>query len=339
MNLILNKDYKSFLTELKTKIAQGRYQAARAVNRELIFLYHHIGSEILTRQKTLGWGAKIIDQLSTDLRTAFPEMKGFSSTNLKYMRLFAETFTVDEISQQLADQLPWFHIVIIMTKLKLPKERKFYIQNAIKFGWSRNILEIQIDTNLFGRQGKSINNFKNKLPPLQSDLAENTLKDPYIFDFLSIGQAAHEREIEKELISHIEKFLLELGEGFAFMGRQYHLHVDDEDYYLDLLFYHVKLRCYIVVELKAGKFKPEYAGKMNFYLSAVDELLKHPDDAPSIGIILCRSKKGISAEYALRDLHKPIGLAEYRLTEHLPKNIQTALPSIEELEALLKNDK
>jgi predicted nuclease of restriction endonuclease-like (RecB) superfamily len=217
-------------------------------------------------------------------------------------------------------------------------ERMFYINETRINGWSRNILSMQIETNLFKRQGNAVTNFNDKLPIAQSDLAQNTLKNPYLFDFLSLGKNAHEREVEKGLVAHIEKFLLELGEGFAFLGRQYHLQIEDQDFYIDLLFYHIKLRCFVVIELKSGKFKPEYAGKMNFYLSSVDDLLRSPGDNPSIGLILCRSKVGVVAEYALRDMTKPIGLAEYRLEDTLPENLQTLLPTIEELEAELAKD-
>lgn len=301
-------------------------------------LYHHIGIEILTKQAAYGWGAKIIDQLSKDLSLAFPEMKGFSTRNLKYMRLFAQTYPDTQFVQQAAAQLPWFHLVVLIERIKDKKERLFYIQHAIKYGWSRPVLIHQIELNLYGRQGKAVNNFKNSLPSPHSDLANKMLKDPYIFDFLSIGKEAHEREIEKSLIQHIEKFLLELGEGFAFLGRQYHLTVNSKDFYIDLLFYHVKLRSYIVIELKADEFQPEHAGKMNFYLSAVDEHLKHPSDNPSIGLILCKTKDQVLAEYALRDVNKAIGLSEYRLSKALPKNLKTVLPTIEELEAELSKN-
>lgn len=334
----LSREYTEFLEALKTRVSLSQYKAVRAVNRELILLYHYIGSELLKRQKEYKWGSKVIDKVSHDLMSAFPDMKGFSSTNLKYMRLFAESFTYEEIGQQTADQLPWFHIVTILVDEKDPIARKFYIQKALQHGWSRNVLSMQIETALYRREGKGISNFKSKLPSPQSDLAQQTLKNPYLFDFLSLGKKAHEREVEKALVSHIERFLLELGEGFAFLGRQYHLEVEDRDFYIDLLFYHTKLRCYVVIELKAGEFKPEYAGKLNFYLSAVDDLLRHPSDNPSIGMILCRSKIGVLAEYALRDMTKPIGLAEYRLTEALPDNLKSSLPTIEELEAELLKD-
>ncbi|WP_265031119.1 MULTISPECIES: YhcG family protein [unclassified Wolbachia] len=332
---IIAKEYTEFLEQLKEQIATSRYKAALAVNSKLIVLYHHIGTEILKRQKEHGWGAKVIDQLSKDLRSAFPEMKGFSPRNLKYMRKFAEEYSDIEFVQEPLAQLTWYHNVTLLEKIESRETRLFYIKEAIEHGWSRNIMVMQIELGLHKRQGKAITNFKEKLPSPQSDLAHYTLKDPYIFDFLSIGKDAHEREVEKGLVGHMEKFLLELGEGFAFVGRQFHLDVGDEDFFVDLLFYHLKLRCFIVIELKDNKFKPEYAGKMNFYLSAVDNLLKHSTDQPSIGLILCKSKNNVLAEYTLQDMTKPIGLAEYRITENLPEEIKTALPTIEELEAEL----
>ncbi len=332
---IASLEYSQLLDELKHHVYASRYKAALQVNKELILLYHHIGNQILISQEKEGWGAKVINQLSRDLKAEFPEMKGFSPQNLKYMRKFAFEYSLEEIGQQAVDQIPWGHIVTLIYEILDKQERRFYIQSTIENGWSRSILSIQIETNLYNRQGKAISNFREKLPNPQSDLAQATLKNPYLFDFLSLGKDAHEREVEKGLMAHIEKFLLELGEGFAFLGRQYHLQVEDQDFYIDLLFYHIKLRSFVIIDLKSGKFKPEYAGKMNFYLSAVDDLLRAPEDNPSIGLILCRSKVGILAEYALRDINKPIGLAMYRLTENLPKNLITALPTIEELEAEL----
>ncbi len=275
MTKIIAKEYTEFLEQLKEQIAISRYKAARTVNKELLLLYHYIGTQILEKQKSQGWGSKVIEQLSRDLKAEFPEMKGFSTRNLKYMRQFAGEYQDIEFVQQLVAQLPWGHNVFLMDLVRDKEARLFYIKEAIEHGWSRNIMVMQIELGLHKRQGKAITNFKEKLPSPQSDLAHYTLKDPYIFDFLSIGKDAHEREVEKGLVGHMEKFLLELGEGFAFVGRQFHLDVGDEDFFVDLLFYHLKLRCFIVIELKDNKFKPEYAGKMNFYLSAVDDLLKH----------------------------------------------------------------
>lgn len=335
---ITETGYIELLDDLKKSVSLSRYKAALSANKELVLLYHHIGTEILKSQQLHGWGSKIIDQLSRDLRSEFPEMKGFSTRNLKYMRKFAEEYSDPAIVQQLVAQLPWGHNIFLMDLVPDQEIRLFYINKTIEHGWSRSIMTMQIETGLHKRQGQAVTNFKEKLPAPQSDLARYTLKDPYIFDFLSIGDEAQEREIEKALIHHMERFLLELGAGFAFVGRQYHLEVGNQDFYIDLLFYHLKLRCFCVIELKDKDFKPEYAGKMNFYLSAVDDLIKHPSDQPSIGIILCKSKNNILAEYTLRDMSKPIGLAEYRLTESLPDEIKTSLPTIEQLEAeLAKN--
>ena len=336
-SLTVNPDYGKFLADLKTKIRSAQIKAALSVNNQLIRLYWEIGQEILKKQKEAGWGAKIIDQLAKDLSVAFPDMKGFSPSNLKYMRRFAEEYPGLKIGQQPADQLPWWHNVILMTKVKNLSERIWYAEQTLENGWSRNILSLQIDSKLYHRQGKALTNFKTKLPPLQSDLAEQTLKDPYIFDFLSVGREAHEREIEKELVQHITKFLLELGTGFSFVRQQYRLEIGGEDYYIDLLFYHVKLHCYVVIELKAGKFKPEYAGQINFYLSAVDELLRSTSDNPSIGIILCRDKNRAVAEYPLRDVSKPIGVSEYQIGQSIPEKLKTSLPTVNELEEELMN--
>jgi predicted nuclease of restriction endonuclease-like (RecB) superfamily len=332
---IISSEYNIFVRELKNQIEASRYKAVRAVNCELILLYHHIGTEILKRQSTNSWGTKIIDQLSKDLKSLFPEIKGFGSRNLNYMRKFAEQYYEIEFVQQVAAQLPWFHIVTIMEKVAEKQNQIFYMGQALENGWSRNILTTQIKNNLHIRQGQALNNFQDKLISPQSYLASQALKDPYIFDFLSMGEEAHEREIEKGLISHVEKFLLELGAGFSFVGRQYHLEVGEQDFYIDLLFYHLKLRCFVVIELKNTEFRPEYAGKMNFYLSVVDDLIKHRDDNSSIGLILCKSKNNVLAEYTLKDMSKPIGLAEYKINESLPEKIKTALPSIKELEAEL----
>jgi predicted nuclease of restriction endonuclease-like (RecB) superfamily len=335
---ILTHEYSLFLEELKCRVVRSRYKAALVVNNELILLYHHIGSEILSRQKEHGWGAKIIDKLSNDLSRAFPEMKGFSPRNLKYMRKFAEEYPDFEFVQTVLAQLTWYHNLTLLDKIRDKDTRLFYIKKAIEHGWSRNIMVMQIESELHKRQGKAVTNFAKTLSSPLSDLAHATLKDPYVFDFLSIGKEAHEREVEKTLIIHVEKFLLELGAGFAFVGRQYPIEVGGQDFFIDLLFYHLKLRCFVVIELKDKDFKPEYVGKLNFYLSAVDDLVKHHTDNPSIGLVLCKSKNEVVAEYALRDMSKPISLAEYRLRDAIPDDIQTALPTLEELEAELAKD-
>jgi predicted nuclease of restriction endonuclease-like (RecB) superfamily len=337
-SLSIDKQYGAFLEDLKQRVYQSRYQAARQVNKELITLYHHIGSEILRQQNEQGWGAKVIDQLSKDLRAEFPEMKGFGTANLYNMRRFAESYNNVEFLQQVAGELPWYHHILLMEKVSNVNARHFYMVKAIENAWSRASLLQQIELNLFERQGKAITNFGEKLMLPQSHKAQETLKDPYFFDFLSTGKDAYEREIEKELVKHIEKFLIELGAGFAFVGRQYHLKISHKDFFVDLLFYHLHLRCYVVIEIKAVEFEPAHAGQINFYLSAVDDLLKHPDDNPSIGIILCKTKDNVLAEYALRDMSKPIGLAEYRLDREIPEHIKTELPTIEELEAELSKD-
>ncbi len=334
----LDKEYGLLFESLKKRVAESRYRATLSVNKELVLLYHHIGKQILKSQEEHGWGSKVIEKLSKDLRSAFPEMKGFSVQNLKYMKKFATEYNFNEISQQAVDQLPWGHIITIIYRAKKSSERIFYIKKVIKNGWSRNILVHHLESNLYSREGKAVTNFDSKLASSISELAENTIKSPYIFDFLSLGEEAGERELEKGLIRHIEKFLIELGEGFAFLGRQYHIEVSKKDYYVDLLFYHVRLKSYIVIELKSKEFKPEYAGKMSFYISAVDKILKQKDDNPTIGLILCKTKDNVTAEYTLQGMQKPIGLSEYQIYEKLPKKVKTALPSVEELEAELSKD-
>lgn len=328
--------YDDFLRDLKQRIRSAQVRAVLAVNSELVLLYWQIGRDILTRQHQQGWGAKVIAHLSADLRSSFPEMKGFSRTNLLYMRAFAEAYPDEQIVQQLAGQIPWFHNCTLLDKVKNPTERQWYIQQTIQYGWSRNILVHQIESGLYRRQGKATTNFERTLPQPQSELAQQLLKDPYNFDFLSLGKDALERDLERALIDHIRDFLLELGVGFAFVGSQYHLEVGGQDFYLDLLLYHLRLRCYVVVDLKMSDFQPEYSGKMNFYLSAADDLLRHPDDQPSIGIILCKSKNQAIAEYALRDLSKPIGVSAYQLQSALPEQLKSSLPTIEELEDVLE---
>jgi len=331
--------YEDFLRDLKQRIRAAQIKAVLAVNRELILLYWTIGREILERQERAGWGAKIIERLATDLHNEFPDMKGFSRTNLLYMRAFAEAWPDESFVQQVVGQIPWGHNVRILDAVKDPEQRVWYARATLQHGWSRNVLVVQIESGLYCRQGKAQTNFPQALPAPQSDLAQQLLKDPYNFDFLTLAKDAHEKELESGLLEHIRKFLLELGVGFAFVGSQYPLEVGGEDFRIDLLFYHLKLRCYVVIDLKTGPFKPEYAGKMNFYLSAVDDLLRHPDDQPSIGLILCKSKNAIMAEYALRDTKKPIGISGFRVTESLPASLEGSLPTIKELEDELKGGK
>ena len=294
--------YAAWLAELKARIHAAQQQATLAVNRELVLLYWQIGRDILALQERDGWGAKVIERLAQDLRSAFPTMKGFSRANLMYMRAFAEAWPDVAIVQQAVGQLPWSHNLVLLTKLKTPEQRLAYARSAIEHGWSRNVLTIHIERRLLEREGQAVTNFDQRLPKPQSDLARESLKDPYLFDFLGVGDEASERAIEDAIVQHITRFLLELGAGFAFVGRQVHLEVGGEDFFIDLLFYHLKLRCFVVIELKAGAFKPEYAGKLNFYLSAVDAQMKTAQDGPSIGLLLCKSKNKVVAEYALRDV-------------------------------------
>ena len=334
----LTKEYGDFLQSLKSRIQQAQIRAALAVNRELVLLYWHIGREILQRQEAQGWGAKVIEQLSKDLRAEFPQMKGFSRTNLLYMRSFAESYPDEQIVQQAAGQIPWFHNCVILDKVKDAKQRKFYIYKTIENGWSRNILVLQIESKLYERQGRAVTNFERTLPPAQSDLATQLLKDPYNFDFLTLHDAAVERDMENALLQNLRKFLIELGVGFAFVGSQYHLEVGEQDFYIDLLFYHLKLRAFVVIDLKMRDFKPEDAGKMSFYLTATDKILKHETDAPTIGMILCRTKNKLVAEYALQNINSPIGVSEMQLAEALPENLKGSLPTIAEIEKELNEE-
>jgi predicted nuclease of restriction endonuclease-like (RecB) superfamily len=332
---ILPDGYADWLGQLKADIAASRRGAALAVNAELIGLYARIGREILNRQQQQSWGAKVIERLAQDLKATFPDMRGWSSRNLKYMAFFAEHCPDGLFGQQPAAQLPWFHIVVLLTKLDDVTERAWYASQAAENGWSRSTLETNIKDRLLLRQGAAVTNFEVRLPMPQSALAQETLKDPYLFDFLGLGNEAQEREIEDGLIQHITRFLMELGAGFAFMGRQYRLEVAGDEFFIDLLFYHVRLKCYVVVELKAGAFKPEHAGQLNFYLSAIDAQLKGPDDKPTIGLLLCRQQNRLVAEYALSGIEKPIGVAEYQLLRDLPPTLEQSLPSIAAIEAEL----
>ena len=324
--------YADWLADLKGRIHTAQQRATLAVNRELVLLYWQIGRDILQRQAAQGWGAKVIERLAQDLRVAFPEMKGFSRANLMYMRAFAQAWPDAEIVQQAVGQLPWGHNLVLLTQLKDPALRLAYAQSAVAHGWSRNVLNIHIETRRLERSGQAITNFEASLPQPQSDLARESLKDPYRFDFLGLSDEAHEREIEGALVKHVTEFLLELGAGFAFVGRQVLLDVGGDDFFIDLLFYHLKLRCYVVIELKAGKFKPEHLGQLGFYLTAVDAQVKHPDDGPTIGLLLCKSRNKVVAEYALRDTAQPLGVAEYKLLESLPAELKTNLPSIAQIE-------
>lgn len=330
-----------------------------SANAEMILMYWDIGRMIDERQRFEGWGAAIIPRLSRDIRNELPDIKGFSERNIGYMIRFAREYpdlkklqrsvakntTHDKISSESVDpnisfhsmvlSIPWSHNILLMEKIREIGARKWYIQKTIENGWSRDVLRLMISNNAFKRQGHAVSNFKIALPSPQSDLVQQALKDPYVFDFLTLTEPFQERELETGLMRHLQKFLVELGQGFAFVGRQYHLDIGDEDFYVDLLFYHLRLRCFIVIELKKGDFRPEYAGKMNFYCSAVDDLLMHENDNPTIGLILCQKKNRIVAEYTLRGFHKPIGISEYELTRSLPEGLRSSLPSIDEIETEL----
>jgi predicted nuclease of restriction endonuclease-like (RecB) superfamily len=329
-----NDEYIKLLDSLKQKIRTAQIKAALSVNAEMIGLYWEIGKSILDRQQQEGWGQNVINRLSDDLKASFPDMKGFSPRNLGYMKKFAAVYPDSAILQEPLAKITWYHNITLLDKVKNQEERQWYINKTIEHGWSRNVLVHQIESGLYQRQalaGKTTN-FQSTLPAPQSDLAQNLLKDPYKFDFLGIGQEAQEKEIENALVRHMKKFLLELGAGFAFVGQQYHMEIGDEDYYIDLLFYHTRLKCYVIIELKARKFKPEFVGKLNFYLSAADDLLRDEIDNPTIGILICKTKNNLTAEYALRDINKPMGISEYALTQAIPKEIRGSLPTIEELE-------
>ena len=336
--LALPDGYADWLNQLKQDIAKAQQRAALAVNAELVGLYARIGRDILLRQEAQGWGAKVIDRLAHDLKDAFPGMRGWSQRNLKYMAFFAQHCPEGQFGQQPAAQLPWFHIVTLLTKLDSAAEREWYAAQTVEQGWSRTTLELNIRNRLHQRQGAAVTNFVARLPAPDSALANDTLKDPYLFDFLGLGNDAHEREIEDALIRHITRFLLELGAGFAFVGRQFRLEVAGDEFFIDLLFYHTRLKCYVVIELKATAFKPEHAGQLNFYLSAVDAQIKADDDKPTIGLLLCKQQNRLVAEYALSGIDKPIGVAEYQLLRDLPETLGRSLPSIEEIEAELAGD-
>ena len=337
-----DQHYQSWLKVLKQSFLQAQLKAAIRVNSTLLEFYWQLGHDIVEKQKTSQWGDGFLPQLSEDLSCEFPDVKGFSYRNLKYVRQWYSFYTgTPAIGQQAVAQLvqiPWGHNLVIVSKCKSPAEALFYAEHTRQHGWSRNVLVHQIESGLYQREGKAISNFSQTLPPVQSDLARQSLKDPYVFEFLSLSKDYKERELEQGLVQHMTQFLLELGAGFAYVGKQVQLSVGDKDFYLDLLFYHLKLRCYVVIELKTGEFSPEQAGKLNFYLTAVDRQLKGEQDNPSIGLLLCKSKDGLIAEYALADIHKPIGISQYQLTQALPDEFQSSLPSVEEIEAELARE-
>jgi predicted nuclease of restriction endonuclease-like (RecB) superfamily len=360
-NLLQNNDYKTWLSELKSTIQQRQIKAALAVNSELINLYWDLGSRIVEKQENAKWGSGLIDQLSKDLKAEFSEMGGFSAKNLRYCRAFflyysswkqpvskldneitKQLVTQSEFRQQLVAKLenqlfsiPWGHHILIMQKIKNQNDAFFYIQQTIENNWSRAVLEYHIETNLHSRQGKAITNFSYTLPEPESDLAQQIIKDPYNFEFLTLASSAKEKDLERGLINNISKFLLELGKGFAYLGNQFSLKVGNKEYRLDLLFYHIHLRRYIVIELKLQEFQPEFIGKLNFYVSAINELIKSDADNETIGILLCKNKDNFEVEFALKDINKPIGVSEFKYKE-LPDEIKNALPTPQELENQLR---
>ncbi|MBL7219146.1 MAG: DUF1016 family protein [Phycisphaerae bacterium] len=335
--LSLPDNYASVLEELKRRIQTERLRIMLSANAGMILLYWDIGKGILAQQDQQGWGAKIIDRLSADLKDAFPEMGGFSPRNLKYMRKFAESWPDRAIVQRTVAQIPWRSNLALLDKLQDVQTRLWYAEETIENGWSRDILVMQIESSLHLRQGKAISNFELALPPTDSDMASQVFKDPYLFDFLGTADLSREREVEQALMDHVQRFLLEMGAGFAFVGRQVLLEVGDRDFRPDLLFYHLKLRCYVVVELKAVPFDPAFTGTLNLYLSAVDDLLGHEDDKPTIGLLLCKSKDRMVVEYALGGYNRPMGVAEWEtsLTQSLPEEFRSSLPTIEQIEAEL----
>ena len=333
-SLTLPADYGTFLADIKHRIGQDRLKALLSANAIQVMMYWDLGKEILSKQQGAGWGAKVIDRLSTDLRDAFPEMQGFSARNLKYMRAFAEAWPDREFVQRTVAQIPWRSNLTLLEKLKDADQRVWYAQQTIQNGWSKDILAIQIESALHLRVGQSANNFELTLPPLDSDMANQIFKDPYLFDFLGTAKVRKEAELENKLVEHLEKFLLELGQGFAFVGRQVHVEVGGSDFYIDMLFYHLKLRCYVVIELKAGAFCPGQVSQLTMYMNIVNDVLRHPDDKPTIGLLLVREKNHTVAKYALSGNTQPIGVAEWEqiMTQALPANLQPSLPSIEEIE-------
>lgn len=329
--LINDNQYLSVIESIKKQISEAKYKAVIEVNKELTLLYYNIGRTINEHKS---WGNKFIDNLAKDIKLAYPNATGYSVRNLKYMAKFAAEYPDEKIVQGVLAQITWYHNIALMDKVETAETALWYAKKTIENGWSRNVLVHQIESKLYERQVlvEKISNFENKLPAPQSELAVQTMKDPYIFDFIPFSEDMKERDIEDALIKDITKFLLELGTGFAFLGHQYHLSVGGEDFYIDLLFYNLNLRSYVVIELKTGEFKPEYAGKLNFYLSAVDEILKKNDDNPTIGLLLCKSKNNLVAEYSLKDVSKPIGVSEYKITGNLPKELAKQLPSVEDIQ-------
>lgn len=333
--LMNSGEYLTTIEQIKQEIRTAQYRAAVRINTELTVLYYNIGT-VINQHKS--WGNKFIENLARDIKVDFPDATGYSVRNLKYMAKFADTYSDAEFVQQVVAQIPWGHNVVLLDKLSDPDERCWYIEACRRNGWSRNVLIHQIESGLYQRQelAEKVSNFERRLPVPQSELAIQTMKDPYIFDFIPFKEDMVERDIERALVQDVTKLLLELGTGFAFLGNQYHLNVGGDDFYIDLLFYNLNLRCYVVIELKTGEFKPEYAGQLNFYLSAVDGLMKKEQDNPTIGLLLCKSKNNLVAEYSLKDMSKPIGVSEYRITSNLPAELEKQLPSVEDIQKRIK---
>jgi len=341
--MILSQEYADWLKDIKERVRVAQIRAQISVNIEMLALYWFVGESIADKLTKSSWGSHVVDRLSEDLKKAFPEMSGFSRSNLFYMKKWVEFYSTETVQQlvgqlgivsiqQIVGQIPWGQNIAIITKSRSPQEAVFYVMKTIQNNWSRGVLIHQIELQLYERQGKSVTNFQCTLPEPQSERAEETLKDPYIFDFMTMSEKVHERNVENQLVSHIKEFLLELGSGFSFIGNQYHIEVAEKDYFIDLLFYHIHLRCFVVIEIKTVEFKPEYAGKLNFYLSAIDEILKSEHDNPTIGLILCKNKNKLDVEYALRDISKPIGVSEYKLLQSVPDDLKSSLPTVEQLE-------
>ena len=329
--LMNNNEYFDVVETIKRDIKSAQYRAVVSINRDLILLYYRIGQAINAHKS---WGNKFIQNLAADIHVSFPNATGYSERNLKYMAKFASAYPEEEFVQTVSAQIPWSHNIAIIEKVKPFEMREWYILKTAENGWSHSVLIHQIESRLYERQviADKISNFENQLPSPQSELALQTMKDPYIFDFIPFKEDMVERDIEDALVKDITKLLLEIGTGFAFLGHQYHLNVGGDDFYIDLLFYHLSLRAYVVIELKTGEFKPEYAGQLNFYLSAVDGIMKKDGDNPSIGLLLCKSKNNLVAEYALKDMTKPIGVSEYHITDTLPEALEKLLPSVEDLQ-------
>ena len=329
--LMNNNDYLTIIESIKSEIYSAQYKAALNVNHEMIILYYNIG-KIINQHKS--WGNKFIDNLAADIRIEFPNVKGYSVRNLKYMSKMADTYSDEKFVQQVAAQIPWGQNIVLLDKISDYDIRVWYAEKTLENGWSRNVLIHQIESDLYSRQvlNSKISNYETRLPSPQSELAIQTMKDPYIFDFIPFREDMAERDIENALVKDVTKLLLELGTGFAFLGNQYRLNIGGDDFYIDLLFYNLNLRSYVVIELKTGDFKPEYAGQLNFYLSAVDGILKTEHDNQSIGLLLCKSKNNLVAEYALKDISKPIGVSEYKITTNLPDELMKQLPSVEDIQ-------